>query len=72
MKQKKLTKTFMMISNRKKPFGLHGLYQNIPELSGFRMSYNLFKSCHFSAASEINYFDTNRFIFDDHLLFQKH
>ena len=27
MKQKELTKTVMMISNRKKPFGLHGLYK---------------------------------------------
>ena len=29
MNQKKLTKTFMIISNLIKPFGLHGLYKNI-------------------------------------------
>ena len=29
MKKKKLIKTFMMISNWKKHFGLHGLYKNI-------------------------------------------
>ena len=28
MKQKELTKTFMMISNWKNPFGLHGLYKH--------------------------------------------
>ena len=28
MNQKELTKTFMMISNWKKPFGLHGFYKN--------------------------------------------
>ena len=32
MKQKELTKTFMMISNWKKAFGLHGLYKNITAL----------------------------------------
>ena len=31
MKQKELTKAFMMISNCKKPFDLHGLY-NIYQL----------------------------------------
>ena len=31
MKQKELTKAFMMISNRKPPFGLRGLYQNFSE-----------------------------------------
>ena len=29
MKQKELTKTFMMIYNWKNPFGLHGLYESI-------------------------------------------
>ena len=29
MKQKELIKTFMMISNWKKPSGLHGLYKKI-------------------------------------------
>ena len=29
MKQKELTNTFMMISNWKKMFGLHGLYKDI-------------------------------------------
>ena len=36
MKRKELTETFMMISNRKKPFGFHGLYQNIPVPQGLR------------------------------------
>ena len=34
MNQKELTKTFMMISNWIKPFGLHGLYKNISALKG--------------------------------------
>ena len=29
MNRKELNKTFMMILNYKKPFGLHGLYTNI-------------------------------------------
>ena len=29
MNRKEVTKTVMMISNRIKPFGLHGLYTNI-------------------------------------------
>ena len=29
MKRKELTKSFMMISNSKTSFGLHGLYKNI-------------------------------------------
>ena len=29
MKRKELTKTFMMISKLKTPFGLYGLYTNI-------------------------------------------
>ena len=28
MNQKELTKTFMMISNLKKPFGVHGIFKN--------------------------------------------
>ena len=32
MKQKELTKTFMMISNQEKTFDLHGLYKNISAL----------------------------------------
>ena len=32
MNQKELTKTFMMISNWKKTFGLHGFYKNIQRL----------------------------------------
>ena len=32
MKQKELTKTFMVISNWKKPFGFQGLYINISAL----------------------------------------
>ena len=32
MNRKELTKTFMMISNWKKPFGLHGLYKAISAL----------------------------------------
>ena len=34
MKREKLTKIFMIISNRKKPFDLHGLYKNISTLEG--------------------------------------
>ena len=36
MNQKELTKTFMMISNLKKPFGLHGLYENNSALKGLK------------------------------------
>ena len=32
MKRKELTKTFMMTSNWKKPFDLHGLYKHIPAI----------------------------------------
>ena len=32
MKQKGLTKTFMMISSWEKPFVLHGLYESIAAL----------------------------------------
>ena len=32
MTQKDLTKTFMMISNWTKPFGLHGIYKTISAL----------------------------------------
>ena len=32
MNRKDLTKTFMMISNEKKCFGLHGLYEKDPTL----------------------------------------
>ena len=32
MNWKGLTQTFMIISNLKKPFGLHGLYKNISAL----------------------------------------
>ena len=32
MNQKELTETFMMISNWKNPFDLHGLYESILEL----------------------------------------
>ena len=32
MKRKELTKSFMMIQNWKKPFGLHGLNRNISAL----------------------------------------
>ena len=35
MNQKELTKTFMMISNEKKPFGLHSLYKNIQRFEGY-------------------------------------
>ena len=35
MKQKELNKTFMIISNRKKPFGLHGLYKIIQSFKGW-------------------------------------
>ena len=35
MNQKELSKTFIMILNWKKPFGLHGLYKNISALYGF-------------------------------------
>ena len=34
MKRKEPTKTFMMISNWKKSFRLHGLYRNISALKG--------------------------------------
>ena len=34
MKRKELTKTFVMISNCKKSFGLPGLYESISALSG--------------------------------------
>ena len=40
MKREELTKTFMMISNWKKPFALHGLYKNISALQGLRLSFN--------------------------------
>ena len=36
MKRKELTKTFMMISKWKKPFGLQGLYKNISALQGWK------------------------------------
>ena len=36
MELKKLTKSCMMISNWKKPFGLHGLYKDIAALWGLR------------------------------------
>ena len=32
MKRRELTKTFLMILNWKKPFGLHSLYKNISAL----------------------------------------
>ena len=32
MKRKELTKTFMIISNRKNPFALHGVYTDISAL----------------------------------------
>ena len=32
MKQKELTKTFIMISNWKNPFGFYGLYKNMSAL----------------------------------------
>ena len=34
MKRQKLTKSFMMMSNVKKTFGLHGLYKIISALQG--------------------------------------
>ena len=34
MKQKELTKTFMMISDYKKPFGIHVLYKKFQRLKG--------------------------------------
>ena len=34
MNQKELTKTFVMISNWEKPFGLHGLYKMIQRFKG--------------------------------------
>ena len=34
MNQKELTKTFMTISNWKKPFSLHALYKNIQRFKG--------------------------------------
>ena len=34
MNREELTKTFLMISNWKKPFGLHGLYKNDQRLKG--------------------------------------
>ena len=34
IKREELTKTFMMIYNWKKPFGLHGLFKNISALKG--------------------------------------
>ena len=34
MKPTELNKTFMMIWNKKKPFGLHGLYKHISALWG--------------------------------------
>ena len=34
MKQKDLTKTFMMISNWKKPFSLHGFYNSALKVDG--------------------------------------
>ena len=37
MKRKELTKIFMMISNCKKPFGIHGLFTNISALYGPRI-----------------------------------
>ena len=37
MRRKELTKTFMMISNCKKNFGLHGLYENISTLYGLTL-----------------------------------
>ena len=37
MKQKELTKTFMIISNKKKPVGLHGLCKNMSALQGFNV-----------------------------------
>ena len=35
MKQKGLTKTFMMISNWKRPFNLHGLCKNCQRSKGY-------------------------------------
>ena len=37
MKSKEQTKTFMMISNWKEPFGLHGLYKNMSVLQELRI-----------------------------------
>ena len=34
MSRKELTKTFIMITNWIKPFGLHGLYKNIQRFEG--------------------------------------
>ena len=34
MKRQELTKKFMMMSNWTKPFGFHGLYNNISALQG--------------------------------------
>ena len=39
MKQKVLSKTFMMISNWKKPFGLHGLYEDMSALYELKLSW---------------------------------
>ena len=40
MNQKDLTKTFMMIANWLKPFGLHSLYKNIQRFKVLRSSAN--------------------------------
>ena len=40
MKRKELIKTFMMISNWKKPFGLHVLYTKYFSTVGLRVNYS--------------------------------
>ena len=41
MNQKELTKTFMMISNWKKPFGLHNFHKKIQRFKGY-LTYTAF------------------------------
>ena len=43
MNQKELTKTFMMISNKKKNFVLHGLYRIYQRCKGYNFEHNEYK-----------------------------
>ena len=49
VKQKKPNKTFMMIMNLKKAFGLHGLYLRISGLYGLIWHSAVLETCLFNA-----------------------